>query len=303
MTQTQSQPQLPSSIDRPMDNTAIAAFNRCPELYNLSMRQHRRSSKTPSPALAAGKLWHTLLEWHYRTNGDIDTVIREAEKAGIEHDVPDDYRSWERLVAVEYPKYVNRWGMPQKEGALQTLGFPQEPVIEITSTIADDELRYPYTIKVDRGLVSGKEYFVEDHKTTSRWSQDFFQQFKNSNQMKGYCYGLGKLLGVRIAGARINVAVIRKNDSQFEREIIRYNPWELEEWVHNYNRTVDDIQRAYETDSFRMAMTDGGCSGKYGLCHYFKVCTMRPDLRQQILERDFEVNPWNPLETEEYADI
>lgn len=266
------------------------------------MRQHMRSKGSPSPALAFGKLWHTILEWHYRSNGDKSVVINKVMDAGIDHDHPDDYRTVERAI-LEYGKYVQKYGPPDKE-VYKTYGFPNEPMIEIATTVADDDLHYPYTVKIDRFLERDGEIYVEDYKTTSRWDKGFFTKFRLDNQMRGYARAGELVIGRPIAGVRVNVLVCRKNDSQFEREIFPYSKEILDEWRDNYNDTVDDIQRSYATNNFRANFTDGGCHGKYGMCQYYGVCTIRKGLRPQVLERDFEFNPWNPLATEEdYVDI
>lgn len=294
-------PVISNELDRPLDNTAMSAYNRCPRLYDYSMRQHMRSKGSPSPALAFGKLWHTMLEWHYKSNGDSQVVIDKALKAGIDHDHPDDYRTVERAV-LEYGKYVKHFGMPSEE-QYTTFGYPDSPLIEIATSVANDALLYPYTVKIDRFIERDGEIYVEDYKTTSRWESNFFKKFKLDNQMRGYAFAGGLIAGRPIAGVRVNVLVCRKNDSQFEREVITYTPEQLDEWLENYNTTVSSIQRAY-LDGFRANFTDGACSGKYGLCQYFGACTIRKGLRQQVLERDFEYNPWNPLESEdEYVDI
>ena len=38
------------------------------------------------------------------------------------------------------------------------------------------------------------------------------------------------------------------------------------------------------------------CDGKYGMCQYAGVCSVSPRLREKVLETEFELNPWNPLE-------
>lgn len=288
-------------LDRPLDNTALAAFNRCPRLYDYSMRRDMRKDGSPSAALWYGSLWHVIMEWHYRTGGLADIVQQKALewtlKPGNQPASFDDYRSFERAM-VEYKKYVQKYGLPHEE-QLKTVGYPAEPMIEMAVTLMDGGLIYPYTGKIDRIVERDGLYFVEDYKTSSRYESSYFEQWRMSNQMKGYAFLAGLLVGKPITGVYINLHVVRKADSQFERELIPFSQPILQEWRDNYNESVKDLQAAYEQERFRANYTEGGCAGKYGMCVYNSVCGVRAELREQMLARDFVFKPWNPTEADE----
>ncbi len=286
-------PQHIEAIDRAIDNTALTSFLRCKRLYDMSMRQHRREEGPPAPAIAYGSIWHTAMEWHYKTDGDESRVDTEMILAWRPHEAPDDYRTLERA-RLEYRNYVKHYGKPSSEAA-QTVGWPTQPMVELSTEIGSAGLLHPYAGKLDRLIHWSKLYYIEDHKTTSRWTKNFFDQFRISNQMMGYVYLAGLILGKPIAGVRINVHVIRKRDSQFERQIVTYSKERMQEWLDNHNDHLRELEFSYKNNFWPGNYTDGGCSGKYGMCRYMKVCKMPPRLRQNTLEHEYAVRPWNPL--------
>lgn len=285
-------------IQRPIDNTALTAYMTCPREYMFGMIQHRRPSGR-SPALVFGSAWHTILEHHYKGKSPAEAV-----KAGLDawedHGAIDDYRTIQRLVLV-FEQYIKRWGTGQD--LKDTLGFPDNPLVESAVQIDDEELAHPYAGKIDRiVLVNGLGY-IEDHKTTSRLDRHYFSQFDNSNQMKGYVYMARKLVpSLKIVGARINLAHVTKTKTEFHRHLVTYTPDAMLEWLDNYNNWARRLARDTEANDFPGHFGDNGCKRVYGLCSYHRVCRVSPRLQQKVLESEFDVVPWNPLEAEDATD-
>jgi hypothetical protein len=142
----------------------------------------------------------------------------------------------------------------------------------------------------------------------------FFHQFDPSNQMMGYAWCAQQFLGKPIAGVRINAHAVLKTTSKFARQIITYSQDRLQEWGANYNEWVVRINES--TGWWKRYLNDEiepgpgaeevllhvfphnweACAGKYGQCVYTDVCSSPVRVRQTILEKDFELHPWNPLE-------
>lgn len=283
-------------IDRPLDNTALALFMTCPRKFDFAMRQHRRRTGPPTPAIAYGTVWHAILESHYKTGGDTNAAFIAGAQAWQDHGKPDDHRTFDRAW-LEYENYIKRWGKYEDEDA-KTVGFPESPAVEMSVNVTWPGALHPYAGKLDRIIELNGQYFVEDHKTTSRMGSYYFQQFELSNQMQGYVW-IARLLipSVKITGIRINAHGIYKKESKFERQLITFSEDRLEEWAANYNLWVARMQQAYESAVF--PGNYDACSGKYGMCQYAEVCSMPPRLRERVLETDFDYAPWNPLETAE----
>lgn len=287
-------------LDRVIDATALGAFNRCPRLYDLSMRQRWHAPGATSAPLTYGTIWHVIMHQHYRTDGDLDIVRLETLTSGIlPSDHPDDHRTMERAL-LEYEQYLKKWGKPSADKSEKTIGTPPDRLmLEIAANVADPALLYPYAGKIDRIFKKDGLNYVEDHKTASRMEKDWGKKYELSQQMMGYAWLAGKLLGEPVAGVRINLHVIRKNDSEFDRHIVDFSSARLEEWLENTNNTVRDLQHAYGTGNFRGVYTDGGCSGKYGMCTFASVCKLRPGLRQVELDTHYIIAPWDPLAASE----
>lgn len=304
--------QLPI-IDRPVDNTALQAYLACPREYFFSMILHRRS-KSDSAALSFGAAWHKALEIHYKTGGNRDAVLVGTTAAYRGHDAVDDYRTLDRVL-LDYDKYTAKWGKPEAEPA-KTVGWPKAPIVEVSTNAMGEGLIHPWAGKIDRVVEIGGLYYIEDHKTTSRLDKNYFKQFELSYQMKGYTY-LGRQLlpGMNIVGVRINLAHVLTNKTEFHRELFTFSKDQIAEWVRTTNawfqRLGNDIEIYNELiasgmesldamiDAFPAHFGDNGCSRKFGMCQYHEVCSVGPRLRKQMLEKNFEIRPWNPLDIEE----
>lgn len=292
-------------IGRPIDNTALATYMTCPKKFEYSMLRNRRSEGLPSPSLAYGSAWHKALEVHYRLGGGRGD--RDRNRAAVEaaialvwqgSDRADDYRTDARVL-LEYDNHVSKWGMPLDEDA-QTVGWPDQPLVEIATELTWPGAAHSYTGKIDRVIKAQGLYFVEDHKTTSRWSAGYFRQYELKNQMMGYAWMAQLFTGKPIAGVRINAHVCRTKDSQFERQIISFSQDRLKEWAQNYNGWVLRMERDIQANDFPRNLD--ACDGKYGMCQYAGVCSSSPGIRERVLEMDFAEAPWNPLAAEDDLD-
>jgi hypothetical protein len=306
-------PRYSAIIGRPMDNTALSTYMRCPAEYEKAYRQHRRSGGT-TPALAFGTVIHCAMEAHYSvaecSEADLIEQVHLAMAEGWQdHGVEDDIRTFDRAF-LEYKKFLRISGLPWREES-KTVGWPDRPLVEQSGEVAIPGARHPYAYKIDRIYKAQNQYFVEDHKTTSRFDKNFFRQFELDNQMMGYAYCAQLITGKPIAGVRISAWVIHKNDSLFEKRTISFSQVRLDDWARNYDRWLDKVENSYRNmetnigfskeptqddieDAFPLNLW--ACHGrKYGSCPYIGVCSMPPHLRQRTLEQDFNVAPWNPL--------
>jgi hypothetical protein len=289
-------------IDRPIDNTAMNAYLACPREFHYGYIQHRRG-RGRSPALVYGSAWHTVMEWHYKTGGDRNKVIYETTMAWEGHDDPQDYRTLDRCL-LDYDRFRDKYGLPGSatdDG--RTIGYPEEPLVELATNASALGILHPWAGKLDRIIDLGGLAYVEDHKTTSRLDKNYFRQFDLSNQMMGYTV-LGKALfpQLNVVGVRINLAHVLTGKTEFHRELFTFSPSRLEEWTANMNVWLKRLAKDYEMlaagdpDAFPGHYGDNGCSRKFGMCGYHPVCSASPRLRQGVLERDYEINVWNPLE-------
>ena len=292
-------------IGRPIDNTVLSAYMACARRGLYMGWLHRRKGGTLSPALAFGSGWHHIMEAHFKhAECSLDELVADVTEYAAErwedHQQLDDHRTFQRAI-LEYKKYIKTYGLPWNEEA-KTVGWPENPLVEISSDVAIPDARHPYAGKKDRIITVHGQYLVEDHKTASR--ADSFAAYEMDNQMIGYAVQAQLLTGRPIAGVRVDRLVVRKNDSELERRTISYGQERLRQWMQNYDRQLDRLERDLELFAKNpdIATTDGfplnfsACHGKYGMCVYAGVCSLPPRMWQGVLEDDFEVIPWNPLE-------
>jgi len=296
-------------IPRPIDNTALAAYMKCPRLYYYSMVLSRRGRGT-KPALSFGSTWHTILETHYKTQGDLDLIAKAAQESWVPHDNPDDQRQLARALS-SYPEWLARYGASfekEQDNWGWTVGWPEHPKSEVPCELWWPGLIHPYTGKIDR-IYEKDLIYVEDHKTTSQLGPQYFRQFDPSNQMMGYAVLAQELTGLPIAGVRINAFGCLKTQSKFERQTIPYAQERLVEWKENLNWWLLKIENSYRTHAEMLAagrplveieqaawgFNFDACAGKYGQCTYSDLDTYPVQLRPRILETDFEESKWNPL--------
>jgi hypothetical protein len=134
-----------------------------------------------------------------------------------------------------------------------------------------------------------------------------------SNQMIGYAWMAQKLSGLPIAGVRINMHAVLKTQDKFDRAIISYSQDRLREWATNYNSWIAQLEAAYagtagasgdqDTIEYHWPMNMNACFAKYGACGYVGVCTAPPSLRSRILEADYEVRPWDPMNPDAEVEV
>lgn len=312
-------------LERPIDNTAQSAFMNCPKEFFFGMVLHRRSREESSP-LSFGSVWHKILEIHYKSGADIVAVEDGVRAYVAAHPMPvsSDYRTLERALMDYKKKYLSRPERTLSKDLLSTIGFPKNPMVELTTSIQGGKLEHPYAGKLDR-LVSDELNFVEDHKTTSRFDKHYFSQYELSNQMMGYTYMANLLVpGANFVGVRINVYHVLTEKTDFKSQLVTFSKPQLDGWADNYNSWSAAIRLAYwswrlqtgldpavlglpdqlidfmrQFNSWPAHFGDNGCSRKFGLCSYFHVCKLSPKIQMRALEQDFDVKPWNPLDADE----
>lgn len=222
-------------------------------------------------------------------------MLEAAVKSWVNHGREDDHRTLQRAL-LSYEQYVEKFGKPSDEDA-KTVGWPENPLIELQLNVQWNGCPWPYAGKIDRIIELNGLLYVEDHKTTSQMGPYFFKNFELSNQMMGYVWMAQMFTKKKVAGVRINAHAILKRESKFERQIISYSQSRLEDWAENYALWAKQLQAAHEAQFF--PRNYNACSGKYGMCQYANVCSMPPKHRMAVLEQDYEEFAWNPLTHEE----
>lgn len=303
----QIQPRYSGLINQPIDNTRLKSY-KCPRRYMFEHRLHRRGRGLPSPPINYGSGWHGFMQVSYKSPVCSRAELVERAEMFVAENIwqqssnPDDYRTFKRCRA-EFENYLDFYGMPWEEANGRTMGWPDEPMVELGVELQVPGARHPYTGKLDRIVDDNGQFLIEDHKTTSQMRSDTFTKWYIDNQMIGYA-ALGRILtGLPISGVRINLHVIRKSDSLFERQTIPFSEKRIQEWYSIYDEHLDrlerDIERYQAGDPLAFPADFTECDGKYSVCSYMPICTLDPERRLYALEQDFDVSEWNPLASED----
>uniref|UniRef100_A0A6M3JRV5 Putative PD-(D/E)XK nuclease superfamily protein n=1 Tax=viral metagenome TaxID=1070528 RepID=A0A6M3JRV5_9ZZZZ len=153
---------------------------------------------------------------------------------------------------------------------------------------------------------SGRMY-IFDHKTrpgAKSWLSDYWAaQFTHSNQLRGYCAMVDKLLpGMKISGALVNAVYAGENATKSTTKATKfarygpyiYSPAIQQEAIKNqyYWKLMMDV---YEELGYYPQNTGDAC--KY--CAYTKLCEKSPRVRKSLLtnQTEFVKKTWKFLDS------
>lgn len=293
-----------------IDNSALETLQTCPRAFEYSKLEKRIINK-PTPALNFGAAIHVALDVRAQ-GGDYPTQIAAMEKHFAENPQEDEEKrdlNW----AVELDKKYNEIYhtepfnyLKDKDGKVLTeLSFAL-PLFDYP--MYEDEKPIPviYTGRIDLPVLWNGTICIIDHKTASRLGQSYFDEKQMSAQLIGYCWAFEQLTGQQVTHFCIDAIrtgqIPAKPQGGIEawwRETLqrqRYpvTPEQLVEWKKNTIALVEEFFYHYKKRFFPQKTV--WCSGKYGKCQYFGVCTYPADKRASILASDEYVdNIWSPL--------
>lgn len=130
----------------------------------------------------------------------------------------------------------------------------------------------------------------EDDKTTSQLGQSWFDKWRLSNQILGYCWG-AREHNLQLGGFNIRGISLLKNSFGHSEAIKLVNEWEIDRFVSNLQLTVRRMLSDWERGTWEMDM--GHACAQFGGCDYLPLCEA-PDPSPWI-ELNYVVNEWNPL--------
>lgn len=156
---------------------------------------------------------------------------------------------------------------------------------------------------IDLPVRRGTQNFVVDYKTTSMLGQSFWDDKRMSAQQRGYAYAFNRLTGLPVSGyivRSIRTAgmppSIRDGKANRKGEVKSQSTWweesfgeetyyldteDLAEWHTNTISLCEEFFWHRERNYFPRKTQ--WCSGKFGRCQYFDVCSSRPQDRELML--------------------
>lgn len=278
------------------DNTMFRAYTRCPRLYAVYHVLGRTRRGTKDTPLRFGSLVHLGLETYYSNLQEGKNVAEalvdalEVMKASKYKDPIDDFRTKARAMH-DLKQYVINYKGDQNWKLLLT---------ETAFDIEDDE-GYRYGGRKDLTVETTGRLFPVDHKTTSRFTKYYYDNYKMDPQMHGYFWAAWQLTGELPAGVIINVIILHKGQTKFDRKPVLFNKAHIERWRERNIIFYNEIGKLREQDPDGSQWDNQdiwtpryeNCVDRYGRCPMFQVCHAPPKNAQFHLDAHFVEGRWD----------
>lgn len=140
------------------------------------------------------------------------------------------------------------------------------------------------------GLFENGMLLGEDDKTTGQLGQSWYDRWRLSNQILGYCWG-AQAHNINLAGFTIRGVSLLKNNYGHAEAIVMVNPWQIARFVENLQTTLNKMLADYRKNIWAYDFA-GSCSA-YGGCDYLPLCES-PEPETWI-PLSYHRSEWNPL--------
>lgn len=290
------------------DSTSLGWLKGCPRYYEYSMIRGLRQ-KGDAVALKFGILYHRGHELFakYQAEGqDYETALRSMVLQ-ILKDTWEDGKPWDSGDTARNRENLIRsliWHIEEfRHHSMETLVFPDgRPAVELSFKMdtgipvnKSNSHTYQLSGHMDRIVKFDGSQYVSDHKTTkTTLGPYYFRQYEVNNQMSLYSLASQVVFGFEVSGVIIDAAQIAVGFTRFQRGVTLRTPDQYEEWLTDTGHWFRTAENYAANDYW--PMNDTNCT-KFGECPFLKVCSRgNKEVREKIIESNFVVNPWNPLE-------
>lgn len=130
------------------------------------------------------------------------------------------------------------------------------------------------------------DLYVCDHKTSSSLGADFLNRIKPNHQYSAYYWGALEHFHLPVVRFMVNGIQIAKTKHDFLRQLVHIRPDELAEFKLAALEAAKALWRAQQSGLYPMSAPDS-CT-MWGGCEFLQVCSSAPNVRQNILDADFQ---------------
>jgi hypothetical protein len=311
-----SREELEAAIEANWDATTSSQVARCPRNGEYSIRYGLRPN-SEALYLKAGNALHGALACYY-VGESLEVCLEElATLWGSERDyVPPGEKfahltlGFLEVILKNYAEYakkrdnfrpivvkLNELDLSRVLGAVWRVNDEGEVVLGESKIIMDFSDWCPgpfiYSGKPDLPIEMGGALYLMDHKSTSGYlSNWYFDQYRFSNQLRGYCAMINELTHMRLNGALINglytgeraVLAEFKGDRFGRYGPMIYHPEHLREAILNqyHWRQVLDY---WEKQGYYPQHTSRLCTN----CAYDMLCALSPSIREGAMKTEYTV--------------
>lgn len=263
------------------DSSKLTTYNVCPRKYYFRFERNLIKKGDTQTPLVFGTAFHSALESLYRGQGLAAATQSFLERFPEEAEGGDRTRvAGQRLLAAYAAKWRN-----------ENFNLVSEPEQAFHFPIDDWE----YVGRIDL-LVVDPEGVIRpmDHKTTTRFGQQFELGFKVDVQITGYIVGARRLTNSRVTEAIINAVRITSkiSDESFARKFTTRLQWEIDEWFDEVRGIVSRIRESRKTNKWPKHAPEA-CFSYNSVCPYFGICLSRD--KESVIETSYKEEIWEPV--------
>lgn len=283
------------------DNTSLSAFKDCPKKYEYGILKGYRGRNT-SPALLFGNSYHATVE-HFDASIAkgverelaLYLAIKEAFRLSVGGFGDDTKRTRLSLIrSLVY--YADQFkNDPIKTHIFQNgkVGLEMSFRFQLPFSAYSGE-PFLYAGHIDKLADYSRSLYALERKTTTTTLGDaFFERYTYSSQIGGYVYAGKVVFDTPVSGAIIEGLQVAVNFSRFGRTIVHRVNDHLEEWLKDLEYWIRQVE--YSAKWNYWPHNTEACM-KYGGCPFRSVCFKSPSVRQLILDTEFRIEKWNPMD-------
>ena len=287
------------------DATSLKPFKQCAQLYKYVIIDGYRSKRENNNKRFGQEYHQCLADYRKEVAANIphDDAVFDIIKAlmvRIDDWWPDP----------DMDRYKNRLTLlhavigyldSHQEDKVKVLMFDDKPAVELSfrfelDLMCTDDQPFVLCGHMDDVSDFNDDNFVRDHKTTRYTpSTNYWKQYELDSQMTLYTLASRIVLDKPAKGVIIDAAQILLEHPfvRFTRGMTYRTEEQLEDWLSDLSYWLDLARQYAEADYW--PKNDTACN-MYGGCPFRDVCSSAPQIRDAVLQSDFEKGErWNPL--------
>lgn len=295
-----------------VDNSALKAVARC---STEALVRYGLGWTTPSDkaALKAGTAFHACMEAHLK-GADAETALQAFTDSytewGLEHVPLDD-----RLSPGNLTRILTYW---LDTHPLSALPFKVDPgLVEIgfAFPLTEDIV---FCGRIDAVATYNGNYYIVEHKSTGRISQDWLSTFYLDSQLSGYLWAAQQHTGLPIIGAFLNAVEFSRlphSDKRCPKHATSYDEcghlhsnsvitlperseYKLDQWrktaIHLAKKYKDLLDRFPSLEQIHKVRMQGTFNGSCRFCAFHDWC--RLDRSVTYVNDNLIHDPWEPYD-------
>ncbi len=294
-------PTDPSTIkDKVWDYSTLSSFQTCRKKYYWEHVRNLRP-KMKGVALEFGGAIHEGLDVYYKQVATVgnEQAIKEAiaKFSGMYQDREGD----ELRTVANGVKMLEWYGKKYKDEPFKTVGKPETGFVFFIGDVL-------YGGRIDLPVDWDGNLWIMEHKTTTRLTGGYFDQYELDKQVTGYIIAAEEYFKERkVMGCIVNVMepwkeLIRPTskskspEDHFLRKPITRSTFVKERFKLNVQRIVRDITWCHENNEFMEAEKKEVCQYYNRPCPYLQLCQYGEN--ERTIENEYVVEKWEPFKSD-----